>query len=312
MSTLESANPGTLAIDSLARRAGTAGTGTSPGSRLVAAEMVEPALLDLAEKLQFEDELHELNSRIFRGVDKAAFVGCVVDSKAEHTWIQLYRDGDGALGGYVAVHIYERAISGRTTAIVRCQTGMLREHRGANLMAGFFADRLFRYLVAHPLRRLYLLGLFIHPSSYGQLVRYTDEVWPREGVETPAEIQELMNDLGDSFGFARVAPANALIRNGGWQTIDSRADRAYWERSERPGVQFYLRENPGYEQGHGMLTLAPFTLGSVARGLARYMRAKSTRRVRTLAARARARIAALLPAPAAALLPAPAAALSRR
>jgi hypothetical protein len=30
-------------------------------------------------------------------------------------------------------------------------------------------------------------------------VRYADEVWPREGLETPAEILELMNALGDAI-----------------------------------------------------------------------------------------------------------------
>jgi hypothetical protein len=294
------ANLGTLDFDTLARGAETAGTGKASAARLVAAEMVVPAFLDLAEKQQFEDELHDLNSRIFRGADRASIVKYVVDSKAEHTWIQLYRGEDGALGGYVAVHIYELEIDGKLTAIVRCQTGTLRRYRGANLMAGFFAERLLRYLVAHPLRPLYLLGIAVHPSSYGQLVRYADEVWPREGVETPAEILGLMDKLGDVFGFERVDPENALVRNGGWRTIDSGGDRAYWERCDRPGVQFFLRENPGYVEGHGLLTLAPFTLGAVTRGLARYMRAKSARRARKLVARARAGIAALLLAPAAA------------
>jgi hypothetical protein len=48
--------------------------------------------------------------------------------------------------------------------------------------------------------------------------------------------------------------------------------------------------------GHGLLVLAPLTLGAVVRGLARYTRAKSGRHVSKLAARARAGLAALLPA----------------
>jgi hypothetical protein len=267
-------------------------------AQLAAAEMITPGTLDAIAKRKLEDELYELHSRIFRGVDKASFVQYVVDSKAEHTWIQLYRGDDGALGGYLAVHIYERKVGTRTIAIVRGEVGTLRQYRGANLAAGFFADRVLRYLAAHPLRPLYFLGSLVHPSSYSQFVRYADEVWPREGVETPAEIRTLMDTLGDAFGLARVDPANPLVRDVGWQTIDSRTDRAYWERCDRPGVQFFLRENPGYEQGHGLLTLAPLTLGAVTRGLARYMFARSERGARKLAARARAGVAALLPAPA--------------
>jgi len=290
------ATPGAPDAGALVLGPRTAEARRRPAGTLTAAETIVPGALDATAKERFEDELYDLHRRIFRGVDKAAFVRYVVDSKAEHTWIQLYRGEDGALGGYLAVHIYEREIDGRTTAIVRGETGMLREHRGANVIGSFFTERVLRYRVAHPLRPLYFLGSLVHPSSYAQLARYADEVWPREGVETPAEIRGLMDTLGEAFGLDRVDPENALVRKVGWQTIDSRGDRAYWERCERPGVQFFLRENPGYEEGHGLLTLVPLTLGGVARGVARYVYARGERRARTVAGRARTRIAALLPA----------------
>jgi hypothetical protein len=266
-------------------------------AKLIAAEIVVPKTLDLAAKQALEDDLYALHSRIFRGVDKASFVKYVIDSKAEHTWIQLYRGERGELGGYLAVHVYERVVGGVTTAIVRGETGTLREYRGANIVAGFFADRVVRYLAAHPTRPLYFLGSLVHPSSYSQLARYAGEVWPREHEETPAEILDLMDQLGDAFGLDRVDPANTLVRKVGWQTIDSRSDRAYWENNDRPGVQFFLRENPGFAEGHGLLTLAPLTLGIVLRGVARYGYAKGETRAKKLAARLGAGIGALLPTP---------------
>lgn len=298
MSTQKSAILGALGLRALARAPGTE-TKQAHAEKLAAAEMVMPRALTATAKQAFEDELYDLHSRIFRGVDKASFVKYVIDSAAEHTWIQLYRGADGALGGYLAVHIYEREIDGRMIAIVRSETGTLRKYRGANLIGGFFAERVIRYRAAHPLRRLYLLGSLVHPSSYSQIARYVDGVWPRQDVETPAEILALMDALGNAFGLDRVDPENALVRKVGWQTIDSHTDRAYWERCERPGVQFFLRENPGYEEGHGLLTLAPLTLGAVTRGVARYVFTRTERRARQLAAHARKGIAGLLPAPAA-------------
>ncbi|HWO23332.1 MAG TPA: hypothetical protein VNO30_31545 [Kofleriaceae bacterium] len=73
---------------------------------------------------------------------------------------------------------------------------------------------------------------------------------------------------------------------------------AYWERSHRPGVQFFLRENPGYGEGHGLLTILPLTIGGVVRFLARYTLAKGERRARRLAARTYAGVAEQLLAPA--------------
>lgn len=256
-------------------------------AKLVAAETVVPRTLDRVAKERLADEVYALQSRVFLGVDKAAFVAYVIDSKAEHTWIRLYRDADGRLGGYLAVHIYEREMNGETIAIGRSETGFLREHRGANFITGFIADRALRYRLAHPGRPFYFLGALVHPSIYAQLTRYADEFWPRPGAVTPDEIRDLMNALGDSFGLECVEPGKGFVRKVGWQTIDSGSDRAYWERSARPGVQFFLRENPGYREGHGLLTLAPVTLGAILRGLSRYGSALLERRARALTARSR-------------------------
>lgn len=116
MSTLEQANFGAtdldldLDLDTLARgadaatagttRAGKPAAGAARAGKLAAAEVVTPAVLDLAEKLELEDALFDLHRRIFRDLDRARFVRIVVDSTAEHHWIQLYRDEHGALGGY--------------------------------------------------------------------------------------------------------------------------------------------------------------------------------------------------------------------
>jgi hypothetical protein len=267
-------------------------------AKLITAETVVPGLLDANARRRLEDDVYDLYRRIFCGFDRTSFVDYVIAPKAEHSWIQLYRGEDGALGGYTSLHIHEREIHGRTIAIVRCMSGTLREHRGANLISGFFADRVLRYRLAHPRRPLYFLGVLIHPSSYSQLVRYLDGVWPREATEMPPDTCALLETLGASFGLRRVDPANPLVHVAGSLTLDSRGDRAHWERSDRPGVQFFLRENPGYEQGHGLLALAPLTLRGITRGLGRYLYARTERRARKLAARARAGIAGLLPAPA--------------
>ena len=256
-------------------------------AKLITAETVIPKTLDAAAKQRLADDMYDLQRRVFLGVDKASFIAYVIDSKAEHTWIRYYRDAGGQLGGYIAVHIYEREMNGKTIAIGRSQAGFLREHRGANFVASFIADRALRYRLAHPWRPFYFLGALVHPSIYAQLTRYADEFWPRPGVVTPAEIRDLMNALGESFGLKCVDPGKGFVREVGWQTIDSGSDREYWERSTRPGVQYFLHENPRYQEGHGLLTLAPVTLGAIMRGLTRYGSALIERRARALAARNR-------------------------
>lgn len=265
-------------------------------AKLIAAEVVTPSALDAAARQRFASELYALHARIFRGVDEAAFVRYVVGSTAQHTWIQLYRDPAGDLGGYFAVHIYEREIDGVMTAVVRGETGILRRHRGNNMIGSFIIGRALRYVMSHPTRPTYFLGSLVHPSTYSLFGRFVEEVWPREGVETPPEILGLMDTLGDAFGLDRVDPSNGLVRKVGWQTIDSSSDRAYWHNNDRPGVQFFLRENPGYAEGHGLLTVAPVTVRNALGAFARWSAGKAASRARKATAGARAGLAALLPA----------------
>jgi hypothetical protein len=257
---------------------------------LVVAEIVTPKTLDSASKAMFIDSLYEVHCRIFAGVDKKSFVKYVVDSQAEHTSIQLYRGEAGELVGYFAVHVFERALGGRTVAILRGEAGILRSHRGGNAVIGFGIDRIVRYMASHPGRPMYYFGSLVHPSSYAQIERYADRLWPNPEVETPADIANLMMELGESFGLERVDEASALVRKVGWQTRDSSADRHHWSSSDKPAVRFFLAQNPAYTEGHGLLTLVPITAGGLARGASRYAGAKAQRRAQRMAASLRARL----------------------
>jgi hypothetical protein len=265
-------------------------------AKLVAAEIVVPKSLDAAARERLVAEMYDVHARIFDGVDRATFVKYVVDSKADETWIQLYRTARGELGGYFAFHVFERTLRGETVAIFRGETGVLREHRGGNVIGAFFADRALRYMARHPGRQTYFLGSLVHPSSYATLATYIGDVWPNAERETPADIASLLDELGTSFGLEQVADAaSTLVRKVGWITRDAAADRAYWQRSRRPGVQFFLQANPGYPEGHGLLTLAPLSAGILARGLGRYAADHAEKQTKRALASLRARWERMFP-----------------
>ncbi len=251
-------------------------------AQLVAAEVVRPQDLDPASKDQLASALYALHAQIFAGGDRQGFVAYVIDSSAEETWIQLYRTTDGALGGYLALHFFERQLGGKTVMIVRAETGILREHRGANIIMSFGIERLARYMLRHPGRPVYFLGSLIHPSSYTQLSRYADRVWPNAEVETPADIAALLVEMGGSFGLEQVDGGDPLVRKVCWSTRDAASDRAHWQGSENAAVRFFLKTNPGYGEGHGLLTLVEVTAGAMLRGALRYAGAKLAKRARAL------------------------------
>lgn len=242
-----------------------------------ATEIVTPKTMTLAARQTLADELYAVHSRIFAGVDRQAFVKYVVESKAEHTWILLHKDAQGAIVGYFALHIFERQLRGEAVSIMRAEAGMLSAYRGGNVTAPFAIERLLRYMAAHPGRRLLLLSTLVHPSSYAQLVRYADEVYPSPKAETPADIAGLMQDLAAEFQLTPVDEANPLICKVGWRTIDTAQDRARWQSSENEAVRYFVAQNPGFVDGHGLLTVAPITLGTVLRAGVRFASAKASK-----------------------------------
>ena len=93
--------------------------------------------------------------------------------------------------GYCAVHIFEKEIRGVVTGTVRCEMGMVSEYRGGNVNARFVIARVLQYMMAHPGRPLFCLGSLVHPSSYAQLARYADRIYPNHAEETPEELLTL-------------------------------------------------------------------------------------------------------------------------
>lgn len=56
----------------------------------------------------------------------------------------------------------------------------------------------------------------------------------------------------------------------GWITRDSEVERDYWRRCRRPTARFFVEQNPGYTNGHGLLTLVPLDHATIGRSLARW------------------------------------------
>ena len=208
-----------------------------------------------------------MHSEIFDGVERESFARYVVDSKAEHTWIQVHKNEAGEIVGYFAFHIFERQLGGVPTAVFRAEAGTLREYRGGNVNARFGLSLALRYMLKNPGRKLYYLGSLVHPSSYSQFAKYCGEVWPRQEVQTPPELQFFMEELAAEFGLEKVDPARPLVRKVGWRTRETEAEREYWQHCDKPAARYFVEANPGYVEGHGLVTVVPTTAATLLRML---------------------------------------------
>ncbi|WP_375773002.1 cyclic nucleotide-binding domain-containing protein [Archangium gephyra] len=223
-------------------------------------EVIRPHALSAEARRQLVDTLYAVHRRIFDGVGRESFARYVVESHAEHTWILVHKNEAGEAVGYFALHIFEKQLGGEPLAVFRAEAGLLREYRGGNVNARFWFERVVRYVLKHPGRRVFYLGSLVHPSSYWLFARYCGEVWPRRDQETPPELLGFMDTLATEFGLEKVHPAQPLVRRVGWRTRETEVERDYWAHCDKPEVRFFLEANPGYGDGHGLVTVVPITL----------------------------------------------------
>jgi len=231
--------------------------------RIANTEVIIPKSLSLDARKQLTDALYAVHQQIFDGVERESFAKYVVESKAEQTWIQVHKNEAGDIVGYFAMHVFEKPLNGVTTAVFRAEAGSLRAYRGANTNTRFGFSLVLKYLMRHPGRPTYYMGSLVHPSSYSLLAKYCDEVWPRREQPVPPELLAFMDGLATEFGLPRVDAAAPLLRQVGWRTRESEVEQDYWRQCDKPAARFFMESNPGYVDGHGLVTLVPATVGNI-------------------------------------------------
>jgi hypothetical protein len=64
-------------------------------------------------------------------------------------------------------------------------------------------------------------------------------------------------------------------------TRDSAVDRAHWEASDDASTRFFVQANPGYVNGHGLLTLVPISTPGILRAMTRCSGRRAKKRIET-------------------------------
>jgi hypothetical protein len=126
-----------------------------------------------------------------------------------------------------------------------------------------------------------MFAALTHPSSYTFLSRYVPGIWPHaDRHPVPERVMAQMEELAEAFHLDRVHEDNPLVRQVNWVTIESDEERARWQNSSRADTRFYIAQNPGYGEGHGLVTLLPLTMTALSRALARFLTLRASRLVR--------------------------------
>ncbi len=226
-------------------------------------EVVDVGALDGSARTRLTDELFRLYEQIFVGAERERFEHKVTNPPARWTRIQVTRNEDGEAVGYCAVHLFDVELRDGAHTVFRGEAGILREYRGSGATFGFGFAEAIRYKLMHPFEKVWFFCVLVHPSSFHVLSGRFHEIYPSHRRETPPKIQAFMRDLADAFGDRRLKAGDPDIRQGGSITRDSEDETAFWRACGKPDVRFFLKANPGYREGHSLLTLVPLTLGNV-------------------------------------------------
>ncbi|MEM9463281.1 MAG: hypothetical protein AAGF11_54570 [Myxococcota bacterium] len=126
------------------------------------------------------------------------------------------------------------------------------------------------------------LSCATNPATYRTIARNADQVWPHWEHPTPPELQQLMKELAEQFRLRAVDPDRPGVYHVGWRTRQNESEDLRWRSCTHPASQLYLRRNPGYTEGHGLLLLVPLTpMGLVRTSLRLVAHAIRRRRRRT-------------------------------
>ena len=228
---------------------------------------LDPKALTAAQRDALTDELYAVHRAVFRGVSREVFRTYVVESLAERTRIQVFRNGAGWIVGYAAIHCFEVTVEGRPTTVVRAEVGLLRKWRGQTAAGRLLAREVIAARLRRPTAQVCFLACPIHPASYLALARSHGRVWPRPDAPTPAPVQALLAGLDGSLRLERAEGHGPHVRTVGWVTRQSAAERARWIDHPHPLVRFYVEQNPGYEDGHGLRAAVVCSPRVVAEGV---------------------------------------------
>lgn len=210
-----------------------------------------------SQRDDFIKKLYQIHNDIFSGVDLQTFRSYIFNHKAVSQKIMLLHD-DSIIVGYCAIHFF-KVITNTRYHVIRAEAGILPEYRGNSPLGRFMFIEIFKHALRHAFSNVYYLGTLVHPSSYHNFHKFCDVVYPSFKQETPQVIFQKIQELVQYFGITLKGPIEEMTCEVGWITRESAEDQLRWQQRKEDDIRHYLKMNPSYQEGIGLITLVPCT-----------------------------------------------------
>jgi len=205
----------------------------------------------------FIEKLYFVHCEIFSGISLQTFRDYIFNQKATSQKIILLYDKITIIG-YCAVHFF-KITAGDKYHLIRAEAGILPEYRGNSPLLKFMFCEIFKHALRHTFRDVYYLGTLVHPSSYHNFHKFCDVIYPSFKQETPQVVFHKMQELVHYFGIKLKGPIEDMTCEVGWITRESLEEQLRWQQREEDDIRYFLKMNPAYREGLGLITLIPCT-----------------------------------------------------
>lgn len=220
---------------------------------------------DISKWEELLDLVYPVVAKIFI-IERTQLRKSIFHQNTTNTNLYLFYN-EKELVGINLVNIYEYNYKGDDYSFFRFLSGILPLYRGqSNVQKVGFVEA-FKYAALNPLRKIYYLGPLIHPSSYAAACKVSSKVYPSLRNTIPQYYFELMVTVADVLGLERVEGEVEIVRDIKIKTIENESDKPI-RISKR--ADYFLKLNPNYKKGYGLITLAPMDFKNVTASFMRY------------------------------------------
>lgn len=227
---------------------------------LLTTSVFRPLRLEADARDALSRRLFAVHGRLFDGVDLDAFRRTVVEPPAHDVRIRVFLDRDGEDVGYLTFQVFHLPGGLRPRVVIRTQAGLLPEYRRYNASFRYLFRECVLHFVSRGFPETYFLATPVHPVPYALACRHLAQVYPRPERPMPARFRAVLAQLNRDLHLGAPVDGRPFARRVGWIVRSSERHRRLLASSPDPWVRFYLRHNPGYANGDGMLVIAPFNL----------------------------------------------------
>ncbi|MFT3770502.1 MAG: hypothetical protein QM820_34165 [Minicystis sp.] len=222
--------------------------------------------LPSAERRDLCARAYALYAAYKTGVDRATFERAFfADDRAR---VATFHGKDGAFAGFAAASLHRVTHEGKEHAVYSALLFIDARYKGTREASLFALVEALKFKLREPLTPLAYMGVTTSPASYRMFSVTMPAFYPMRGVPVPPRIDSLVRAAARARGLSFIDGDRWLVRGMGAPRHPERLRTSRTLRGN-PDVDFYLEQNPQFEDGTALLLWVPLTLRNVCGALVR-------------------------------------------